>query len=179
MRLNLALVARLTSIAIVAFLFGRARRPWLFPCHCIAYVAVMSYSAVLSAVMVSEFQLVVASVASVASRSPVGVVASIVVASIVIESIIVLSIVASPAEQTAPVVSSAFSHFATRVAIVEIVRVKKYSRVSLRSRSSRRSSFHCRQTAAFIAVSSRPAVASTIAVYALWLVVVSITPVTY
>ncbi len=45
----------------------------------------------------------------------------------------------SPAERTVPIVSSAFSHFATSVAIVEIVRVERYSRVSLRSRSSRRS----------------------------------------
>jgi hypothetical protein len=36
-----------------------------------------------------------------------------------------------------------------------------------------------RRLAAFVAVSSRPAVATTIAVYAFWLVVVSITPVAY
>ncbi len=129
MRLNLASVARLTSIAIVASLFDRARQPRLFPRHRVAYVVVASRSAVLSAVAVSAFRLVVASVASFASQSLVGVPASIVIA----------SIVASPAERTVPVLSSAFFHFASRVAIVEIVRVKKYSRVSLRSRSLRRS----------------------------------------
>jgi hypothetical protein len=108
MRLDLASVARLASIAIVASLFGRARRPRLFPCRRAAFVAFASHSAVATAIAISALRLVVASVASVASRSPVGVAASIVVVSIVVASIVVVSIIASLAERTAPVVSSAF-----------------------------------------------------------------------
>jgi fucose 4-O-acetylase-like acetyltransferase len=71
----------------------------------VASVAVASRSALASAVAVSAYWLVVASVASVASRSPVGVTASIVVAMIAI----VASIAASPAERTVPVASPAFA----------------------------------------------------------------------
>jgi hypothetical protein len=105
MRCDLASVALVASIALVASLFGRARRPRLLPRRRTASVAVASRSAVASTVAVSAFRLVVMSVAPFASRSPVGVTASIVVATIAI----VTSIVASPAERTVPVVSSAFA----------------------------------------------------------------------
>ena len=105
MRLDLASVARLASIAIVASLFGPVYRPRLLPRRCPAFVAAALHSTVASAVAVSAHWLVVTPVASVASRLLVGVTASIVVATIAI----VTPIVASPAERTVPVVSSALA----------------------------------------------------------------------
>jgi hypothetical protein len=105
MRRILALVALIAPIALVASLFGRTRRPRLLPRRRVASVAVSSRSAVASTVAVSAFWLVVTSVAPFASRSLVCVTALIVVATIAI----VTSIVASPAERTVPVASSAFA----------------------------------------------------------------------
>ena len=105
MRRILASVALVAPIAFVASLFGRARRPRLLPRCRVASIAVSSRSTVASTVAVSAFRLVVASVASFASRSFVGVTASIVVATIAIGA----SVVAAPAGRTVPVTSPAFA----------------------------------------------------------------------
>jgi hypothetical protein len=185
MRLNLASVARLTSIAIVASLFGRARRPRLFPRHCVAYVAVASRSAVLSAVAVSAFWLVVASVASFASQSPVGVPASIMASfasqsPVGVPASIVIRVDRCRVDRrrvdcrlpggtngSRPVVR-VFPLCYSRSNRRDCARQKIFARLSsialLIASIGASKSLRWRQAAVFVDVSSRPAVASNIAV---------------